>query len=67
MAGPTAAVITASTTIATAIPWNVDFHSLVMPVARTMVRASTASTAQATKTVRISGRAFNESPHGRAR
>src|ERR1700691_2061482 len=62
MAGPTAAVITARTTSAAAIPWNVDFHSRVMPTASTMVRASTASTTQATKTVRISGRAFNRSP-----
>src|SRR5262249_9441110 len=35
---------------------------LVSPAARTIVSASTASTAQATKTVRMSGSAFNESP-----
>ena len=62
MAGPTAAVIMASATSATAMPWSVDFHSRVMPTARTMVRASIASTVQATKTVRISGRSFNGSP-----
>ena len=56
------AVITASTTRATAMPWNVDRHSRVMPAASTIVRASIASTAQATKTVRISGSAFNEPP-----
>ena len=44
------------------MPWNVDFHSRVMPAASTIVRASIASTAQATKTVRISGSAFNEPP-----
>src|ERR1700744_4566054 len=62
MAGPTAAVMTASTTSAAAIPWKVDRHSRVRPVARTMVSASTASTTQATKTVRINGRAFTGSP-----
>ena len=58
IAGPTAAVITASATRAAAMPWKVDRHSRVMPVASTIVSASTASTTQAMKTVRISGRAF---------
>ncbi len=57
-AGPTAATTTASTTRATAMPWKVDRHSLVRPAASTMVSASTASTAQATKTVRTSATAF---------
>ena len=41
------------------MPWKVDRHSRVMPVASTIVSASTASTTQAMKTVRISGRAFS--------
>ena len=39
------------------MPWNVDRHSRVRPAASTMVSASIASTAQATKTVRMRGSA----------
>ena len=60
--GAVAAVTAASTTRATPTPQKVDFHSLVSPAAMTMVSASTASTTQATKTVRISGMALNEPP-----
>src|SRR5205807_692635 len=55
--GPSAATITASTARAAAMPWNVDLHSRVRPAASTMVSASIASTAQATKTVRMRGSA----------
>ena len=47
----------ASASRATAIPWKVDRHSRVRPAASTMVSASIASTAQATKTVRMRGSA----------
>ena len=61
-AGPTAATTTASTTRAAAMPWNVERQSRVSPAARMMVSASTASTAQATKTVRTRAAAFTEPP-----
>src|SRR5215831_10330711 len=63
-AGPTAATMAARTTSAAAIPWNVDRHSRVRPAARTIVSASTASTAQATKTVRTRASEFTRSPRG---
>src|SRR5712691_2485692 len=55
--GPSAATMAASTSSATAMPWKVDRHSRVRPAASTMVSASIASTAQATKTVRMRGSA----------
>ena len=55
--GPSTATIAASTSRATAMPWKVDRHSRVRPAASTMVSASIASTAQATKTVRMRGSA----------
>src|SRR5215831_11116536 len=63
-AGPTAATMAARTTSAAAIPWNVDRHSRVRPAARTIVSASTASTAQATKTVRKRTSEFTRPPEG---
>jgi len=61
-AAEAAATTMASTTRATAIPWNVERHSRVRPDASTIVSASVASTAQATKTVRMRGSEFTLSP-----
>src|SRR6201993_4261301 len=55
--GPSTATIAVSATRAAAMPWKVDRHSRVRPAASTMVSASIASTAQATKTVRMRGSA----------
>ena len=57
-AGPSTAVITASTASAAPRPCSAGRQPRVSPAASTMVRASTASTAHATKTVRNSGTAF---------
>ena len=57
MVGPSTATTAASTSSAAAIPWKVDRHSRVRPEASTMVSASVASTAQATKTVSTRGSA----------
>ena len=56
MAGPNARMMIANSAKAVAVPSRADFQPRVIPAAKTMVVASTASTAQARNTARKSAK-----------